>query len=76
MFLKPNSTAPGDVDDEVMLLMCRESTELMLTVIQGRDLERDHVTGSLDSYVRVSLTPFTGSRSQTRVVKFICLFVN
>jgi len=51
-------------------VMCRASTELMLTVIQARDLERDHVTGSLDSYVRVSLAPFTGSRSQTRVRKF------
>jgi len=47
----------------------RASTELMLTVIQARDLERDHVTGSLDSYIRVSLAPFTGSRSQTRVRK-------
>jgi len=53
----------------VILLMFRVSTELMLTVIQARDLERDHVTGSLDSYIRVSLSPFTGSRSQTRVRK-------
>jgi len=49
--------------------MFRASTELTLTVLQARDLERDHVTGSLDSYIRVSLTPFTGSRSQTRVRK-------
>ena len=55
----------------VILLMFRVSTELMLTVIQARDLERDHVTGSLDSYIRVSLAPFTGSRSQTRVRKYI-----
>jgi len=48
-------------------VMFSSSTELMLTVIQARDLERDHVTGSLDSYVRALLTPFTGSRSQTRV---------
>ena len=54
-------------------VMFRASTELMLTVIQARDLERDHVTGSLDSYVRVSLAPFTGSRSQTRVGTFTYL---
>jgi len=54
----------------MMNVVFRASTELMLTVIQARDLERDHVTGSLDSYVRVSVAPFTGSRSQTRVRKF------
>jgi hypothetical protein len=52
---------------EFSLQYVREYEELVITVIQARDLERDQVTGSLDSYVRVSLTPQHGSRSQTRV---------
>ncbi|KAI0208750.1 hypothetical protein LSAT2_006546 [Lamellibrachia satsuma] len=45
----------------------REVSELVVSVIQARDLEASEVTGSLDSYVKVSLTPHRDGKVQTKV---------
>ena len=55
----------------IVLLMgdgvCREVGELVVSVIQGRDLEVSEVTGTIDSYVKVWLTPHKDGRFQTKV---------
>ena len=50
-----------------IILCFREVSELVVSVIQARDLEASEVTGSLDSYVKVSLTPHRDGKVQTKV---------
>ena len=41
--------------------------ELVVSVIQARGLEPNRVSGTLDSYVKVWITPHQSGRFQTRV---------
>ena len=51
----------------------REVSEFIVSVIQARDLEASEVTGSLDSYVKVTLTPHRDGKVQTKVgVAIVC----
>ena len=44
-----------------------------MSVIQARDLEANEVTGSLDSYVKVLLSPHRDGKVQTKVgVAIVC----
>ena len=45
----------------------REVAELVVSVIQARDLETNQVTGTLDSYVKVWLTPHAEGKCTTKV---------
>ncbi|KAK2180067.1 hypothetical protein NP493_457g01048 [Ridgeia piscesae] len=45
----------------------REVSEFIVSVIQARDLEANEVTGSLDSYVKVLLSPHRDGKVQTKV---------
>lgn len=44
-----------------------EVAELVVSVIQGKDLEVNEVTGTVDTYVKVCLTPHPDGRFQTKV---------
>jgi hypothetical protein len=57
------------VDVRLSVCLSRStSSELIVTVIQARDLECDHVTGSLDSYACVTLYYRTATiKRQTKV---------
>ena len=49
----------------------REAAELVISVIQAKDLEPNRVTGTLDSYVKIWVTPHPSGRFQTRVSKML-----
>ena len=48
----------------------REVSELVVSIIQARDLTANQYTGSLDTYIRGILLPDTESRFQTKVIVF------
>ena len=52
--------------------MCcfREVGELVVSVIQARDLEESDVTGTLDSYVKLWITPSRLPKAQTKVCDY------
>ena len=45
----------------------REVSELVVSIIQARDLTANQYTGSLDTYIRGVLLPDSESRFQTKV---------
>ena len=46
----------------------REVSELVVSIIQARDLTANQYSGSLDTYIRGVLLPDSESRFQTKVI--------
>ena len=49
------------------MICFRDAQELVVIIIQARDLEPNQVTGTLDSYVKVWLCPSEQGEMQTKV---------
>ena len=49
----------------------REVSELVVSIIQARDLTANQYSGSLDTYIRGILLPDSESRFQTKVINKI-----
>ena len=49
------------------IIFFREVSELVVSIIQARDLTANQYTGSLDTYIRGVLQPDSESRFQTKV---------
>ena len=64
--------------DLMTCVVCfREVSELVVSVIQGRDLETNEVTGTLDSYVKVWISPHKQGKVQTKVItNTLIIYVN
>lgn len=49
-------------------IFSREVSELIVSVIQAKDLEVNEVTGTVDSYVKVNLAPDSEAKKITKVM--------
>ncbi|XP_064629390.1 synaptotagmin-12-like [Lineus longissimus] len=67
MELQPDIPAIGQI--EVGLEYDKEVSELVVGVIQARDLPANEYSGTLDSYVKVYLQPNTEGKGQTKIQK-------
>ena len=47
--------------------LCREVSELIISVIQAKDLETNPVTNTVDSYVKLWVSPSSEGKRQTKV---------
>ena len=47
--------------------ICREVSELIISVIQAKDLETNPVTNTVDSYVKLWVSPSSEGKRQTKV---------
>ncbi|XP_013416638.1 synaptotagmin-12 [Lingula anatina] len=65
MDIEPAVAAIGQL--EFGLEFDREVSELIVSVIQARDLEVNEVTGTVDTYVKVNLAPDSDSKKVTKV---------
>ena len=45
----------------------REVSELVISIIQARDLTPNQYTGTLDTYIRGTINPDTDNKIQTKV---------